>query len=233
MRASNRPIVILDRSVQPKPARLLGEREILSAGGWFDRLKARDECAGCAIKSSRNLFSEVKLVCKVLSRRSWIKILLALGCLGILVWFVSNRGEVTVTITGIDHSSKPPRLMIVVHNGKRRPVTLGYVSGYVMGRPAFAELSPPIPGKWGLEIAPHAEYRGVAYDPQGTLERVEVVVRDASLKQLRRGNWWYWNAHSAIRGWLQNQPSLTFRNQEVFFPKIPGEVVQEIAEEQR
>src|SRR4030095_8211814 len=105
--------------------------------------------------------------------------------------------------------------MIVVPHGTRRPVTLGYISGYVIGRPAFAELDPPIPGYWGLEIAPHEEYRGLAYNPQGPLEEVAVVVRDASLKQLKSGNWWYWNAHSAVRGWLQDHPSLTHGQQEV------------------
>jgi hypothetical protein len=97
----------------------------------------------------------------------------------------------------------------------------------------MAELDPPIPGEWGLEIAPHAEYRGFAYDPQGPLDRVEVVVRDASLKQLKRGNWWYWNADSRVRGWVQNHSRLTFRNEEVFFPKIPSEAVQEVTEERR
>jgi hypothetical protein len=111
--------------------------------------------------------------------------------------------------------------MIVVHNGTRRPVTVGYITGYVMGRFTVPELSPSIPGDWGLEVAPHEEYRGIAYDAQGTLDKIEVVVRDASLKDLRRRNWWYWNAHSAIRGWLQKHPALAFGREEVFFPEIP------------
>ena len=106
--------------------------------------------SACHKRGSRKLSASGKLVRKVISRRRWITILLTIGCLGTLVWFISNRGEVTVTITGIDHSSKPPRLMIVVHNGTRRPVTLGYISGYVRGRLTMAaELDPPIPGEWG------------------------------------------------------------------------------------
>ena len=112
--------------------------------------KSNPRSDGIVQMTSRNLSAEGKLVRKVISRRRWITILLTIGCLGTLVWFISNRGEVTVTITGIDHSSKPPRLMIVVHNGTRRPVTLGYISGYVRGRLTMAaELDPPIPGEWG------------------------------------------------------------------------------------